>query len=65
MGGAFQTTRALRQRACFAGAWRSSSDSASIAVTCPATGEHIGDVPRLTREVAALAIEAAATAFTE
>ena len=65
MGGAFQTTRALRQQACFAGAWRGSSDGASIAVTCPATGEHIGDVPRLTPEDTALAIEAAARAFAE
>lgn len=65
MGGAFQTTRALRQQACFAGAWRGSSDGASIAVICPATGEHIGDVPRLTPEDIALAIEAAASAFVE
>ncbi len=65
MGRAFQTTRALRQQAYFAGAWRDSSDGASIAVTCPATGGHIGDVPRLTAEDTAMAIEAAATAFTE
>ncbi|MDQ7777100.1 MAG: NAD-dependent succinate-semialdehyde dehydrogenase [Paracoccus aminovorans] len=65
MGVAFRPTRALREHAYFAGAWRGSSDGASIAVTCPATGAHIGEVPRLTQEDTALAIEVAATAFVD
>jgi succinate-semialdehyde dehydrogenase/glutarate-semialdehyde dehydrogenase len=58
-----QDPRLFRQ-ACFVdGAWLESGARGSIAVDNPATGETIGTVPRMGREDARRAIDAASRAF--
>jgi succinate-semialdehyde dehydrogenase / glutarate-semialdehyde dehydrogenase len=53
----------LMSRCLIDGEWVSAQDGTSIAVHNPATGEHVGDVPRLGAEDALAAIDAAQRAF--
>jgi succinate-semialdehyde dehydrogenase/glutarate-semialdehyde dehydrogenase len=49
----------LRQQACIAGAWVNADNGTTVAVTNPATGEHIGTVPMCGTEETVRAIAAA------
>jgi succinate-semialdehyde dehydrogenase/glutarate-semialdehyde dehydrogenase len=53
----------LRQRCYIRGAWLDADDGKTIAVTNPATGEVIGNVPRMGATETRRAIEAAETAM--
>lgn len=63
MDDASRPTRSLQMQAYFAGEWQSSSDGAEVPVTSPATGRQIGTVPKLTKDDALRAIDAASRAF--
>src|SRR5581483_5839747 len=56
-------SRLLKEFAYVDGAWRASSSGRVIAVTDPATGDWIGQIPALTAAESMEAIEAAARAF--
>jgi len=54
------------KQSCYVdGRWVDASDGEKIAVTDPATGEHVADVPGLSRADAAQAVAAARRAFTD
>src|SRR4051794_22083105 len=55
----------LRDKAFVAGEWCAADDGATFAITNPATGEALCEVPRMGRDETRRAIAAAAEAFPE
>lgn len=59
----FNDSRLFRQQAFFAGQWQSARSGATLAVTNPASGLPLGEVPLMGGTEAGLAIEAAQAAL--